>query len=444
MLDDHWVSRRHAILHAIAGRLFCVDLASRTRLHFEPQDEIRSRGWLAPGQGLRVGRFRLVLPITGDSDLPTPIDWDPTESEAPASLQEAPLPAVQMEMPIRSGRGKTFWRMNGQIALVGRADACQLVLSHENISRIHAALVRTPAGLWVVDLRARHGILVNGIRVVWAWLDEGDLVKLGPFGFRVHYDTLPDKLRRLDVPLSAGSVNEASVIVPAAGNPQSRGSTGRSLAISAASPAEELAAATAKTFFELALRPQPTVWETSAEPSPRQMMMWQQQMQVMESFHNEMLLMVQMFATMHREHLRSMRDELDQVRRLTGELGELQKNLLNASSTGSLAPATYNSNFGPVSRGTLPPASNSNPRSERATPSPRELSNGYPPAQKLSEVQGRSKDGTKSDPDAPTAPQSQASEPNELALHGALCQRIAEIQNERQGYWKKILSAISK
>ena len=47
------------------------------------------------------------------------------------------------------------------------------------------------------------------------------------------------------------------------------------------------------------------------------MAMWQQQMQLMESFHNDMILMVQMFVAMHREHLASVRDELDMVQQLT-------------------------------------------------------------------------------------------------------------------------------
>ena len=61
--------------------------------------------------------------------------------------------------------------------------------------------------------------------------------------------------------------------------------------------------------------------------------MWQQQMQMMESFHNDMIMMVQMFVAMHREHLASVRDELDRVEQLTRELSDLQAKL--AEPTGS-------------------------------------------------------------------------------------------------------------
>ena len=48
--------------------------------------------------------------------------------------------------------------------------------------------------------------------------------------------------------------------------------------------------------------------------------MWQQQMRLMESFHNDMIMMVQMFFAMHREHMASVREELDRVEQLTREL----------------------------------------------------------------------------------------------------------------------------
>ena len=58
------------------------------------------------------------------------------------------------------------------------------------------------------------------------------------------------------------------------------------------------------------------------------MAMWQQQMQLMESFHNDMILMVQMFAAMHRQQLESVRHEMEMVQRLTGQLQDLQTALV--------------------------------------------------------------------------------------------------------------------
>ena len=72
-------------------------------------------------------------------------------------------------------------------------------------------------------------------------------------------------------------------------------------------------------------------WEQMGPYPPHPAQMWQQQMQMMESFHNDMVLMVQMFVAMHREHSASFRHELDQVQQLTQELRDLQAKLAEPS-----------------------------------------------------------------------------------------------------------------
>ena len=62
-------------------------------------------------------------------------------------------------------------------------------------------------------------------------------------------------------------------------------------------------------------------------PGPNPTAMWQQQMQMMQAFHNDMVMMFQMFVAMHREHLGSVRDELDRVQQLTRELTRLNARL---------------------------------------------------------------------------------------------------------------------
>ena len=55
--------------------------------------------------------------------------------------------------------------------------------------------------------------------------------------------------------------------------------------------------------------------------------MWQHQMLMMQSFHNDMIVMFQMFVTMHREHLSPVSNELDRVQQLTRELALLNARL---------------------------------------------------------------------------------------------------------------------
>src|SRR5207253_7269996 len=59
VLNHPQISRRHAFFQAIAGRVFCVDLESRTNLYWEGESDPRTRGWLGHGRRLAVGPYRL-------------------------------------------------------------------------------------------------------------------------------------------------------------------------------------------------------------------------------------------------------------------------------------------------------------------------------------------------------------------------------------------------
>jgi hypothetical protein len=349
-----------------------------------------------------------------------------------------------LELPIRSGDSKALWRMEGLIALVGRADACQLVLSDESVSRFHALLIRTSGGLWIVDLRARQGIRVNGVSVRWAWLDDGDALKVGQFSFKVRYDSPPDQIGRADVPLSAGEIGESpdrSSGVPAV-QPLDKG--GRALALRAKKrapvPAPRAATHTAQ---ELRVLPQEPTWQPAGDIPPRQLAMWQQQMRAMESFHNDMILMVQMFAAMHREHLSSVRDELDHVRQLTRELSDLQQGLLDAPAPAG-KPARSGSDPAPGRPESKPAPGPASSRGDRGVPEKRPKTNRSSPAPETRQRPPTPPAPPKAVTDGLSAPIPPPLEVDALGLHGALCQRIAELQKERQGYWRKILGSISK
>src|SRR5262249_35065355 len=80
-------------------------------------------------------------------------------------------------------------------------------------------------------------------------------------------------------------------------------------------------------------------WEPVPAPGPNPLAMWQQQMQLMETFHNDMIMMVQMFIAMHREHLAAVRGELDHVQKLTRELTRLNARLGRLPESAEATPA---------------------------------------------------------------------------------------------------------
>jgi hypothetical protein len=164
----------------------------------------------------------------------------------------------------------------------------------------------------------------------------------------------------------------------------------------------------------------------------------------MESFHNDMILMVQMFAAMHKEHLASVRGELDRVEQLTRELVALQEKLNRssaeeegASSSPPSIPASrerlaagggVESDAAP-SPGRKPPRAPSDPRHVKPAPRPGrrapDAADASPP---------RQEDST--DLKKPL----RASNPE--AAHSFLTERITMLQRERQGYWRRIISLI--
>ena len=230
------------------------------------------------------------------------------------------------------------WEMGGLLALVGRSDDCQFVLDDSSISQHHACLVRTPLGAWVVDMGAREGVHVNGTRVRWAWLADGDLIRLGLFTMVFRYDRPPDGIGRDDVPLEAGASPTGWI----ADDPDSTDRDRRALAVRRKASPTDLMSARVSLPADLPAAPA-TVnrgeWEPMLAAGPSPLAMWQQQMQLMETFHRDMAMMVQMFVAMHREFQASVRGELDRVQELTRELSRLNKRLNQLPEPAGAGPA---------------------------------------------------------------------------------------------------------
>lgn len=71
---------------------------------------------------------------------------------------------------------------------IGRSLAADVRLDDPTISRRHALVVRGPDGVRVLDDRSLNGVFVNGRRVEWQALDDGDEIVVGRY--RLHYLSL--------------------------------------------------------------------------------------------------------------------------------------------------------------------------------------------------------------------------------------------------------------
>jgi pSer/pThr/pTyr-binding forkhead associated (FHA) protein len=71
------------------------------------------------------------------------------------------------------------------LTLIGRAASCDIRLTVDGIQPLHCMLAFGPQGLLVRDLESETGILVNGERVMVSPLQDGDVLSLGAFEFRL-------------------------------------------------------------------------------------------------------------------------------------------------------------------------------------------------------------------------------------------------------------------
>jgi pSer/pThr/pTyr-binding forkhead associated (FHA) protein len=84
------------------------------------------------------------------------------------------------------------WLLNQDVATLGRAKGCDIVLEAADISSLHCLVWAFQGGYLVRDCGSRAGTQLNGDRVNQATLHDGDILQVGPFSFRL---TLPSKPR---------------------------------------------------------------------------------------------------------------------------------------------------------------------------------------------------------------------------------------------------------
>ena len=301
-----------------------------------------TKRWLEQEQFIWLGRYRIrwrgrLGESAQDGEM-----LDPLTSHVLDRAEADQLPEAELELPIRIGESLSTWTIGSRLSLIGRSAECQLVLTDNSISTYHASLVRTPLGIWVVDLLSREGVWVNGTRVRWAWLDDGDTMRIGRFTFILRYRSLPDQISRRDVPLDAGAILSAV-----------SGRHGWEFGRLAGAGSETARAADRVKASRLRtqLEPYPPSRNAScggkrsaicgtpaqslrAVPARCGINMYSS----LEMLHSEMILMVRMFMTMHREHVGSIRDEFDRVQQLTRELETLQAKLGGSSNAANVDP----------------------------------------------------------------------------------------------------------
>jgi len=328
-LGDRRVSRRHAYLQAIAGGVFCVDLGSRAGVFW---DRRRGRsGWVDRERGVVINPFHIR------QDKADCAAWEsegfdrPKDPLAKQSEDLSPASSLVLEFSHEASE-PSFWKMNRLLTLVGRSPHCQVRLTAPGISRFHCSLVRTPTGVWAVDLLGRGGIIVNGVSVRSRRIDLGDELQVGSVLIRFRCD-----LPRVGIASTACLVPEIHDGSPATGRRDilpmpsfdpsrpPRGLTGPSATTGRASGPEVTRRVGASSAAIVQIEESDLVhFANDSGPGPHHL---RQQEQMFDHFQQVMTMIVERFGDKHRDQMQVVREEITHIRQLSGELHSLHYRL---------------------------------------------------------------------------------------------------------------------
>lgn len=179
ILSHESVTKQHAYLQVLDGRLFCIDQASRTGVFWK--DHPRLYGWLDQGEWIQIGPYRITLEQPVGDDHPAAEgrrNTSPflTRYDVDQGFLARLTVGDAVELPLSS-----------QVSIIGRSKYCNLELDDEDVSRFHASVIKTADGnCWLIDLNSRTGVKVNHLQCQTALLSDNDLISVGPYLLTFH------------------------------------------------------------------------------------------------------------------------------------------------------------------------------------------------------------------------------------------------------------------
>jgi pSer/pThr/pTyr-binding forkhead associated (FHA) protein len=123
-----------------------------------------------------------TLPLTGDGSVP--LTEEDTQASPPARPEWVAEARAGLTVPGKylayedSGR-RVVAPVSREWTRIGRSLSADVRFDDATVSRRHALVVSQADGVRVLDDRSLNGIFVNGQRVDWAPLNDGDEIGIG-------------------------------------------------------------------------------------------------------------------------------------------------------------------------------------------------------------------------------------------------------------------------
>lgn len=412
-LETSDVAFRHLYLQLIGGRWFLVDLWRLTRS--SSSSRRGCTGWFDEGDEVAVGPY-LISRVASGPFVPA-ASFVPPASSGELTIVERAGAQTRVELEMVNGRSDTDGarrrRLVSAVTLIGASRQCDLWLRDDSVSKVHASLVLTPTGTWLIDLLGRDGVLVDGRPAYWKKLHDRSELTIGRFRFRVRLgdDSEHSLIRREPRELSP---------IQRRGSGLRRG--GRRSPERVMLKLVERLAAMQSQFFEHS----------------------QLQMQ----------FMTQMLASLERSQQASVRSDLARIDQITLELQKIQSQLAKPVAPSATLPATAQPDAG--ARIATPaqgsPASSESPSTVAAhTPAPRvpaeprvDAGAGSTSAPAAESKQAPAATRTPPSPPKFTPVEETWTEANPGESNDRLARRMVKLASERNKRWKRVLQAFSR
>lgn len=424
-LDHPRVDGYHAFLQVIEGAVYWVDLGSQTGTRGE--NGMARSGWLDHPHGIGIGPY-VIKRASGDrAGTAAPVDLvlaappavrpDPFASRPPDSDD---LPRVFLEFR-RDAAKPIRWRMRHILTLVGTSPQCKVRLAAPGVEPFHCSLLRTNAGVWVVNLLGQRGLTLNGASIRAARLEDGDELKIGDILVRALFKA-PEAAEGENGSTDSEATRRADLLARTT-------TVSRELATSRPKPNWTPAREATRLIAE-----QLPEGEISASTLAAVLDQFgQMQQQFLDQFQQTTLMMFRALGTMHRDQMEELREKFDSLHQLGENLQSLQSHMATNAATGPGPTAREGTDPTPSPPASAPaPAPTGTPEGRAGHPGQGGSSATVTAAEVEATEQLRAK--MRAMIDQPNGPS-----PN---VHEWLIGRLATLEEEQRTRWQRLLDLV--